>query len=281
VYHQGGAQHFSGRLRSPHFSEEDDEEDELDDDDDDDGSDDDSDNGGPPQSTTSSFADKHSSPIHSFNSRSPTTINGGFNYPPISSSTSMHPSLGPQSKASLRLPPLLINDPSKPPSKLPPIYTQFMREFSAAPPSGGPTGSHLPSANPPSVPHETCAELRKQNVNPHWVVLPRFGDPCPFSDKNSCMRRDWRPAMWERHVQTHLPDTMKEFWECPHCFRPFNRKCAFVNHLRKTRTECGVKGTLDQIPESMWRDRWFHEPMPLRYPEGDIQRRKWQNHTEE
>jgi hypothetical protein len=186
------------------------------------------------------------------------------------------------SKSNLRLPPLVNLDPQPPNplyssrnptpkaqmEKLPPIYTQFMREFSIAPTAT----PQLPPTDPPSVPKATVAELRRQNINPYWVVLPRFGETCPFADKPSCSRTDWRPAMWERHVQTHLPDTMKEFWECPHCFRPFNRKCAFVNHLRKTRTECGVKGTLDMVHESDWKGRWFHEPMPLRYDNTPVVR---------
>jgi len=183
--------------------------------------------------------------------------------------------------ASLRLPPLLnhAHQPRMYPGRgeaLPPLYRQFMRELSSNPA----TPPALPDVDPPSVPRETCIELRKNHINPGWVVLPAFGEPCHFRSKESCFRADWRNAMWERHIQTHLPATMKEFWECPHCLRPFNRKCAFVNHLRKTKTECGSRGTLEMTPESRWKDMWFHEPMPLRHPE-DVPRRRWHTQKDE
>lgn len=184
--------------------------------------------------------------------------------------------------ASLRLPPLLNNPHARlyqgqgQGESLPPLYRQFMRELSSNPS----TPPALPDVDPPSVPRETCVELRKYHINPAWVVLPPFGEPCHFRSKESCFRADWRNAMWERHIQTHLPSTMKEFWECPHCLRPFNRKCAFVNHLRKTKTECGSRGTLEMTPESRWKDLWFHEPMPLRHPE-DVPRRRWHSSQKE
>ncbi|KZS91932.1 hypothetical protein SISNIDRAFT_550709 [Sistotremastrum niveocremeum HHB9708] len=163
------------------------------------------------------------------------------NYPPassISSSSSTH---------------------SRSSSSTPPSHTPFQPLIVPSTPN-----RNSPSQNPSSIPAQSCTKLRHFNIDPQLVVLPPPGVSCPWSSKPSCQRTDWRPAMWERHIQTHLPDALKEYWECPNCRRAFNRKCAFVSHLRKTKTDCLLKANLDGVREDEWKAKWFHEPMPLR-----------------
>lgn len=120
----------------------------------------------------------------------------------------------------------------------------------------------FPTADPPGIPSESCKRMREHGVDPNWIVKPPLGQPCHWRPTScSTVRVDWRPGDWERHLQTHLPDSLKAFWACPGCSKTFNRKDSFKRHLKRPETACSAR--VDVVNSNEWEVIFYHEPLPL------------------
>jgi len=155
--------------------------------------------------------------------------------------------------------------PPPPPPPMPMPIREYQHSIMDGPPPPLPEG--IPELmqgypDPPSVPPESCRKLREHGINPHWLIKPPLGTPCHWRAQScSTMRVDWRPGDWERHLQTHLPDDLKPYWDCPGCMKTFNRKDSFKRHLKRPETACSAR--VDVVTSSEWETIYYHEPLSL------------------